>query len=255
VPNELFDQTTPENGTKLGELMRQMVIDRGDRTNETINVTDSLSSYLFETRDENHGILQVRTSNTPTRGVQVRYKLVGETPGGPDSIVVEARRSSHQALAGRWDAASAIQSPQEGDRSLAAIALDAARAGDFDIARRSVQRINSFSAREKATTEAARQFAKRGQWNGAVELGITMGNSMNRDRSLSELAAGAARAGDGVSVKLALRHIENTQVRDETAHGAAGSLAKNGQRGFAVEVARSITQSAIRDRALSELAQ
>jgi tRNA A-37 threonylcarbamoyl transferase component Bud32 len=76
-----------------------------------------------------------------------------------------------------------------------------------------------------------------------------------KDKSLAELAADAADAGELEIAKSALEKMTDTDARDAATHDCAVSLAKNGRRKDAVEMAKLISDSDLRDKVLAELAQ
>ena len=68
------------------------------------------------------------------------------------------------------------------------MATDAAKAGEMEIVKTSLQRITHFTNRNRVAHEATRQLAKRGLRKQAIEIAKTMDDVATRDRALSELA-------------------------------------------------------------------
>jgi hypothetical protein len=83
---------------------------------------------------------------------------------------------------------------------------------------------------------------------------ITDGSSI-KNKSLTALVKDAAAAGDLDLVKSALAQITDVEARDAATRDAALLLAKGGLRKQAIEIAKGIDDSDLRDKALAELAQ
>jgi len=80
-------------------------------------------------------------------------------------------------------------------------------------------------------------------------------NSAERSRAFARLAADAAKAGEVELVRSALEGIVESGMRNRAALDSARLLARRHLRRQGIEIARTITDSGMRDRALSELAQ
>jgi hypothetical protein len=82
-----------------------------------------------------------------------------------------------------------------------------------------------------------------------------MSDLKEKDKSLAVLAIDAAKAREMEIVTTSLRQIDELRRRDKTAHELARVLARQGLRKQALEIAKEIDDFALRNQALSELAQ
>jgi len=80
-------------------------------------------------------------------------------------------------------------------------------------------------------------------------------NSTERSRAFARLAADAAKAGAVDLVEAALQGVSDNATRDQAALDSARLLARRHLRRQAIEIAKGITATYMRDQALSELAQ
>ncbi len=112
-----------------------------------------------------------------------------EAPFTPDPMTTEeTAKASHDTLAARLEAASVITDPSAKNSSLAAVALDAAKAGEADVAKDSLRQIVDITERIQTAHEAARLLAKRGLRKQALEIAKAIEDVGVRDEALSELA-------------------------------------------------------------------
>jgi hypothetical protein len=114
----------------------------------------------------------------------------------------------------------------------------------------------SGTAEEAGGVESSRelQLAKE-QLNARLEAARTISGSLDRDAALTGVVRDAAAAGETAVVKSALQRIGGGIARDDAAREAALLLAKRGLRKEAVEIAKGISGSLMRDATLSELAR
>jgi predicted Ser/Thr protein kinase len=144
-------------------------------------------TYLFKTREGGLGLIQILGYADDPRGVQIRYKLIEEASIAPGADSTKTHRV-RQALADRLDAASTVSSTPDKDRALTAVAGDAARAGEAEIAKSAIQRITSNMVRDRTAHESAILLAKRGLRKQALEIAKIITSNVTRDQTLSELA-------------------------------------------------------------------
>jgi hypothetical protein len=104
------------------------------------------------------------------------------TPAG------EAPQTARESLADRLEAASAMNNADARDKSLAAMAADAAKAGEVEIAKNSLDRMTDLTHRWQAAHETVLLLAKRGLRPQAIEIAKEIGDMNLRDEVLSELA-------------------------------------------------------------------
>jgi serine/threonine protein kinase len=154
------------------------------RLNNPTNFT-----YGFKTRDGSVGVLQVIGYNNNPSGVKIRYKLA-PVPATNAAAVTSAKasRAARDELNERLEAASNITDAGEKDKPLAAVATDAAKAGEVEIAKQALAQMFNLSKRDDATHEATLLLAKRGLRKQAIDLAKGIGELNLRDRTLVELA-------------------------------------------------------------------
>ncbi|HWW02444.1 MAG TPA: protein kinase [Candidatus Acidoferrum sp.] len=139
--------------------------------------------FRLVTRDGTRGLLQICGVTDQLRGVKVRYKLLNQTsPPG------EGSNLSLQSLTERWDAACQIGNAGQRSQAFARLATDAAKAGEVDLVRTSLQRIVDNVTRDQATLDSVRLLARRHLRKPAIEIARTITGNQLRDRALSELA-------------------------------------------------------------------
>jgi hypothetical protein len=148
---------------------------------------DQSVTWFFKTREGALGVLQLVSFTNDPPSVKIRYKLVQQT-NGQDTIPVPLNNVSRETLDGRLQAASMITDMDSRNRSVTAITIDAAKAGQFNIVKESLQRINDFSARNDTALEAVRLLAQRGLKKEALEIAKGINDMDTRDQALSELA-------------------------------------------------------------------
>jgi hypothetical protein len=91
-------------------------------------------------------------------------------------------------LAARFEAAKNITGFPQRDAAMAAVSLDAARAGNIPLAKKAIQEIVAFTTRDNAASEAARELLKTGHRADALEIAHTITSFVTRDAVLRELA-------------------------------------------------------------------
>jgi hypothetical protein len=153
---------------------------------------DQSVNWFFKTREGRMGVLQIVrfTDNPPA--ARIRYKLI--QPSAAEETKAETARSPlsrwaiRAALDERLEAAASINDGTQRDEPLAAVAADAAKAGDVDIVKRSLAGMNDRMKQDEATHEAALLLGKRGSRKQAIELAKGINDYNIRDQTLSELA-------------------------------------------------------------------
>ena len=190
LPRDDWDNYRPEQlAAALHDTGQDMPEKFGDAS-PLNNPTNFI--YGFKTRDGALGLLQVTGSSGNPSGVMIQYKLVppaitqATNPDG--SLSPDAQNALRETLNERLDAASSINDISEKDRPLAAIASDAAKAGEVEIVQKALAQMYSQDHRDDAAGNAARLLAKRGLRKQAIELAKDISNYTTRNQVLSELA-------------------------------------------------------------------
>ena len=157
------------------------------RLNNPTNFT-----YGFKTRDGSVGVLQVTGFTETPPGLKIRYKLVPTTvpdEAGPEAgISTEADNVTRETLNERLEAASSMNDVSGKDQPLAAVAIDAAKMGLVEIARKSLTQMYDPKKRDENTEEVVRLLAKSGSRKQAIEMAKGINDYTIRDRTLAELA-------------------------------------------------------------------
>jgi protein-disulfide isomerase-like protein with CxxC motif len=121
--------------------------------------------------------------------IAVATHLRREQPPRPAEATASAPGTiSRETLRGRLAAASVIYESEPKDKSLAAVAADAAKAGEVDLVKDALRQMYENSRRNQAAHESALLLAKRGLREQAIEIARTINENTIRDQTLSELA-------------------------------------------------------------------
>jgi serine/threonine protein kinase len=96
--------------------------------------------------------------------------------------------ASHEQLAERLAAAESITEFPLKNKSLAALAAEAAAAGDSDTVKSALDEMTGYAARNEATRTCALLLAKAGARDAALELAEGIGDLRIHDETLAELA-------------------------------------------------------------------
>lgn len=94
------------------------------------------------------------------------------------------------SYASRFDAAAAIGSSSERDKALARLAVDAARGGDAEIAKRCLQTISSSSLKDDSAFDVVVALTRVGKGTEAKEVADGISSSSRRDEALARIAGG-----------------------------------------------------------------
>jgi hypothetical protein len=146
-------------------------------------------TYGFKTRDGSVGLLQVVSFFQNPAGVKIRYKLMAQ----PATNLAAAASSPAQVelverLSERLEAASNISDYNEKDKPLVALAIDAAKAGEPEIAKKAVNQIYIQDTRDTAMHDTAILLAKQGMRKQAIEIAKSITGYSARNQTLVELA-------------------------------------------------------------------
>jgi predicted Ser/Thr protein kinase len=143
---------------------------------------------IFETREGAFGLLQAIIDSDNPPGLKIRYKLANQSPGSSAAGSGDTRKRLRATLAERLEAATAMSGTSEKDASLAAVAKDAAIAGETELVKQALRRIGSTEIRDESAYATAVALAKRGLRKPAIDIAKTIASNETRDRALAELA-------------------------------------------------------------------
>jgi predicted Ser/Thr protein kinase len=185
-----WETATPQSiGASLRDTTNDIAARFGDASllNNPTNFT-----YAFKTRAGLIGLLQITGYFTePPSGVKMRYKLFQPATNqdfATTSVTNNSRNDTREIFSSRLEAAHGINDMTTRDRALAAVAIDAAKAGEGEIAQQAAEQIFDMTARDSTIHQAVLLLTKRGLRKQAVDLAKRINDMTQRDQTLSELA-------------------------------------------------------------------
>jgi predicted Ser/Thr protein kinase len=149
---------------------------------------DQSVTWFFKTREGGMGVLQLLEPTGDAQVAKIRYKLVQPSGAAEAAVFGEGRKNLRETLNARLEAASAISNLQAKDKSLATVATAAAKAGEVEIAKKSLEQMDEVWTRSQTAHEIARLLAQRGLKKQATEIAETIDDINIRDQTLSEIA-------------------------------------------------------------------
>ncbi len=181
-----WDDISPES---LTGLLRDSGQDVGERFGDASPMNNPTNyTYGFKTRDGSVGLLQVISFTENPVGVKIRYKLVQSNANLDTVASSPANREFQERLSERLEAASSITDVTEKDKPLAAVATDAAKAGEVVLAKQALAEMYYIAERDAATHDAAMLLQKRGMRKQAIEIAKGITDYTTRNQTLAELA-------------------------------------------------------------------
>jgi len=164
----------------------------GDGPIVNLLTRDQSVLWFFKTREGGMGILQVLGFENDPRNVKIRYKLLEKTSAPENdrdnAAPVGEKKISRETLTVRLEAASMMSDRSEKDKSLAVLAIDAAKAREIEIVKTSLRQIDELRRRDKTAHESARVLARQGLRKQALEIAKEIDDFVLRNQALSELA-------------------------------------------------------------------
>jgi len=109
-----------------------------------------------------------------------------QTPSGNGGISPAASNG----LAGRLEAAKAIETRHEHDMALVALAKDAAKAGNGNVTKEAIDAIRTNREHDMAAADAAVLLAKAGKTSDAVTVAKLIKTDALRNETLAKVAKG-----------------------------------------------------------------
>jgi thioredoxin-like negative regulator of GroEL len=98
--------------------------------------------------------------------------------------------ASAEQMAGRLDAATAMSNVSQRNDALAAVALDAADAGEGGIVKRAVGQISNVSQQNDVAYSCALKLAERGKSQEATAIAKMISNVSKQNEALRRIAEG-----------------------------------------------------------------
>jgi hypothetical protein len=186
-------QPVPRGPASGGIVNSAVQLDSQYPGGATVNLLTREQSaiWFFKTREGGMGVLQILGFTDDPNGVKIRYQLVEKTRKVQDDSSAASSTetiNSTENLMARLEAAQMMNNVGEKDKSIAAITLDAAKAGEVELVKRSLQQISNVTKSGETAHEAVRLLARRGLRKQAIQIANTINNVALRDQALSELA-------------------------------------------------------------------
>ncbi|HEU5122717.1 MAG TPA: protein kinase [Verrucomicrobiae bacterium] len=133
--------------------------------------------------------LETNPAQTVSTSVQSRVEATNSITSATTGLVRHEEKSwSRAELSARLEAAKGIFGFSQKDSAMAAVARDAAAAGEAEIVKQALGQITGFSNRDDAARIAARRLAQNGHRTEALEIARTITAFSTRDATLRELA-------------------------------------------------------------------
>ncbi len=145
-------------------------------------------NWYFKTRAGRVGVLQLVSFSDHPPVAKIRYKLVQPVTTQGTTASAVASKGLREQLSERLEAASSITDYSQKDKPLAALAADAAKAGEAAIAANALGQMYDQTTRDTARHEAALQLVKRGLRKPAIEIAKGITDYTTRNQTLAELA-------------------------------------------------------------------
>jgi len=189
----VFILVTVQRPGKRVKRNRAVAAERAARISQLKPIEDQLQAA----RDK---LAQLRTTFTETnplvqqqdavvQSLESKLGKVSPTDGADEGAAVsEERKALQERLTGRMEAASGIADLSAKGQSLAAVSIDAAKAGEAEIAKHSLQQIADLTLRDQTAQQSAHLLASRGLTKPAIEIAKSISDPNLRDQVLIELA-------------------------------------------------------------------
>ena len=109
--------------------------------------------------------------------------------GGSNTTTGDTKQDN-ASFAGRLEAAKAIVHATQRDTSLAALAIESAKAGEGDVAKQCVQSIVSATVKDDAGYNAAIALARAGKTEDAKGVADLIIHATRKDEAMAKIAEG-----------------------------------------------------------------
>jgi len=190
LKRDSWENYSPE---QLVESLRDSGQDVGEKFGDSSLLNNPTNyTYGFKTREGSLGLLQITGFTDNPSVAKIRYKLIQpiafDETNLNTAMSAEIRNMSQEALNERLEAASSMNDATERDKPLAAVAIDAAKAGLVEFVKKSLGQMFDQEKRDETTHQATLLLAKRGLRKQAIEIAKGINDDRTRDQALSELA-------------------------------------------------------------------
>jgi hypothetical protein len=187
---QLLGQPPPPAPKAGGVYNSAMQVDSREPGGPVVSVLtrDQSVNWYFKTRAGRLGLLQIVGFSGNPSVARIRYKLVQSASNPGTEALAGSDKNLRELLSERLEAASGITDASQKDQPLAAVATDAAKAGEVEIAKRALAQMFELSERDTATHETVLLLVKRGLRKEAIGMAKGITDNSIRDQTLSELA-------------------------------------------------------------------
>jgi hypothetical protein len=149
---------------------------------------DQSTNWFFKTREGNMGVMQLIRFNTNPATATIRYKLIQPVTNNTGAALGGTGKGTVLGmLLQRMEAASKMNDGEGKDGPLAIAAAKAARAGQVERVKETLDQILDTTLRVEATREAAVLLARQGMKKQAIDMAREISDDAVRNRALSEL--------------------------------------------------------------------
>ena len=187
---QLLGQPVPPAPKAGGVYKSASQLDSREPGGPIVNVLtrDQSVNWYFKTRAGRMGLLQIVGFSGNPSVARIRYKLVQSDSNPGAAMAAESNKNLRGLLSDRLEAASSITDGTEKDKLVAAVALDAAKAGEVAVLNDALAQMIEVEDRDRTTQRAAVVLAKGGLRKEGIELAKGISDPTVRDQTLSELA-------------------------------------------------------------------
>lgn len=145
-------------------------------------------TWFFKTREGAEGMLQIVDFTNESQVATIRYKLIQQTNSLGEPISAKVGDSSSDLLRQRLNAASMMNDSSKRSRTLASLAIDAAKMGNAKIAAESLSQMSDAETIARTGKQIVGMLVKQGLRKEALDVANLISDSNTRDEALSEIA-------------------------------------------------------------------
>lgn len=160
--------------------------------------------------------------------------IIGCSQNSAPNSEIGITESTSTDFSGRLKAAQEISNSGTRNEALCTLAKDAAKAGQGEIVKQTIEGIDQSTIENPTVSVAAITLAEAGQGIAAIEIASMIDQSVVANEAFSKVAIVAAKNGDAAVVKKAINEIDQSIVSNKAAAEAALEFAKAGKTDAAV---------------------